>query len=58
MSIVKQGQKSIRVVLPDKIYERLKRECPDYGDMSKLVRKLLIKHLEALNDLHQQEETS
>jgi hypothetical protein len=55
MSLVKHGQKSMRVVLPEALYNRLKRECPDHGDISKLIRKLLIKHLEQLRDLHQQE---
>ena len=55
MSIVKHGQKSLRVVLPDKLYEQLKKECPDYGDMSKLIRKLLTKYLD---DLHHEEDKS
>lgn len=54
MSIVKDGQKSLRIVLPQELYDRLKKECPDYGDMSKLMRKLLIKYLE---DLHQEEKS-
>ena len=48
MSLLKDGQKSMRVVLPVEIYNRLKKECPDHGDMSKLVRKLIVKHLEQL----------
>lgn len=50
MSLVKEGQKSVRVVLPVVLYNKLKRECPDHGDMSKLVRKLLQKHFEALKE--------
>lgn len=56
MSLVKEGQKSVRVVLPSALYNRLKRECPDHGDMSKLVRHLLVKHLEALKDLYGDDE--
>lgn len=52
MSILKEGQKSVRVVLPDDLYALLKKECPDHGDMSKLIRKLLIKHLEGLQEEH------
>jgi hypothetical protein len=52
MSILKEGQKSVRVVLPDDLYALLKKECPDHGDMSKLIRKLLIKHLEGLREEH------
>lgn len=55
MSILKNGQKSVRVVLPEDLYNQLKKECPDHGDLSKLVRKLIIKHLEGLIDLHQLE---
>lgn len=50
MSIVKDGQKSVRVVLPEDLYKVLKKECPDHGDLSKLIRKLIIKHLEGLRD--------
>lgn len=50
MSIVKDGQKSVRVVLPEDLYNVLKKECPDHGDLSKLIRKLIIKHLEGLRD--------
>lgn len=48
MSLVKDGQKSVRVVLPSSMYEKLKQECPDHGDMSKLIRNLLRRHLKAL----------
>ena len=57
MSILKDGQKSLRVVLPDDLYNRLKKECPDHGDMSKLIRKLLIKHLEGLEEDHDRPKT-
>ena len=53
MSILKDGQKSIRVVLPEHVYERLKNECPSHGDMSKLIRQLLIKYLSSLEEYHQ-----
>jgi hypothetical protein len=50
MSILRDGQKSIRIVLPAILYERLKAECPDHGDLSKLVRKLLIKYLTSIKE--------
>jgi hypothetical protein len=50
MSLVKEGQKSVRVVLPQSMYDKLKVECPDHGDMSKLIRTLLRKHLRALEN--------
>lgn len=48
VSKVKNGQKSIRIVMPLSLYEKLKEECQDHGDISKLVRKLIRKHLETL----------
>jgi len=37
----KETQKSVRVVLPLKMYNSLKDRCLDYGDLSRLVRHLL-----------------
>ena len=37
----KETQKSVRVVLPLKMYDAVKDKCLDYGDMSRLVRHLL-----------------
>jgi hypothetical protein len=48
VSKVKDGQKSIRIVMPTSLYNQLKEECQDHGDISKLVRRLLKKHLESL----------
>jgi hypothetical protein len=56
MSIVKEGQKSVRVVLPITLYNKVKKECRDHGDISKLVRKLLVKHFEALKEEHSDSE--
>ena len=50
MSIIRDGQKSIRIVLPANLYERLKKECPDHGDLSKLIRKLLVKYLQSIKE--------
>ena len=51
MSLVKKEiQKSVRVVLPVKMYNRLKDECPEHGDLSRLVRVLLNRHLKALEE--------
>lgn len=44
----KEAQKSIRIVVPLSLYEMVKEECMDHGDISRLVRRLLVKHLEAL----------
>ena len=41
-------QRSIRIALPEELYEELKRTCQDHGDLSKLVRQLLIKYLKSL----------
>jgi hypothetical protein len=43
VSLLKEGQKSIRVVVPIRLYDRLKEQCVDHGDISRLVRKLLEK---------------
>ena len=40
--------KPIRIVIPDELYKRLKAECRDHGDISKLVRKLLVKYLDMM----------
>ena len=41
----KEPQKSIRVVLPLTLYTKMKVECQDHGEISRLIRKLLIKYL-------------
>lgn len=46
MSIVKNGQKSIRVVLDEGLYQAIKKQYPEHGELSQLVRKLLIKHID------------
>jgi hypothetical protein len=43
MSLVKENQKSVRVVLNQKLYDDVKARCLDYGDISKIVRHLLRK---------------
>ena len=43
-------QRSIRVAMPESLYQKLKRETPDHGSLSQLVRKLLEKHLEAITE--------
>jgi hypothetical protein len=37
----KETQKSVRVVLPLELYNKVKERCIDYGDLSRLVRHLL-----------------
>ena len=44
----KKKQHPIRIVVNDALYERLKQECSDHGDVSKLVRKLLTKYLDMM----------
>ncbi len=44
----KESQKSIRVVLPLTLYTKMKAECQDHGEISRLIRKLLIKYLSNL----------
>ena len=44
-------QRSIRVALPEVLYEKLKVECQEHGDLSKLVRQLLIKHLKGIEGI-------
>ena len=39
----KSAQKSLRVVLPLSLYEKLKERCHERGDISKVVRSLLRK---------------
>jgi len=38
-------QRSIRVAMPEELYESLKRYCVSHGEISQLVRSLLIKYL-------------
>ena len=42
-------QHSIRIVIDDNLYARLKEECRDHGDISKLVRKLVTKYLDMMD---------
>lgn len=46
----KEPQKSIRIVLPLRLYERMKKECPDHGNISQLIRGLLLKYLNSLEN--------
>ena len=41
-------QRSIRVAMPEAMYEKLKVVAPTHGDISKLVRDLLLKYIAAL----------
>ena len=36
--------------MPEALYEELKIECPEHGQISQLIRKLLLKHLKSLQD--------
>ena len=36
--------------MPEELYEELKNECPEHGQISLLVRQLLIKHLSKLKE--------
>lgn len=38
----------IRIVISQPLYDRLKEQCHDHGDISKLVRKLLSKYLDMM----------
>lgn len=38
-------QRSIRVAMPEALYEKLKAVTPSHGDISKLIRDLLLKYL-------------
>jgi len=50
-NIMKEGQKSIRIIMADDLYEALKLECQEHGDVSRLIRRLIKKHLESLGRL-------
>lgn len=41
-----EKNRNIRIVVPKDLYDRLKDLCPEHGQLSQLVRKLIIKHLE------------
>ena len=43
-------QRSIRIAMPEALYQELKKECEEHGEISQLIRKLLIKHLKSLSD--------
>jgi len=38
-------QRSIRIAMPEAMYEKLKLVAPEHGDLSKLVRDLLLKYM-------------
>lgn len=40
-------QRSIRIAMPEALYEKLKAAAPEHGDLSKLIRDLIIKFLNA-----------
>ena len=39
-----ETQKSLRIVIPLELYSRVKEACPEHGQISQLVRALLLKH--------------
>jgi len=43
-------QKSLRIVIPLELYAQVKLACPEHGQISQLVRALLIKHFLQLAD--------
>jgi hypothetical protein len=45
-----ETQRSIRIAMPEELYQELKDECPEHGQISQLIRKLLIKHLKSLEE--------
>jgi hypothetical protein len=49
MSLVKAGQKSVRVVLSLEMYNRVKSQCDEHGDISRLIRSLIRKHFAGLD---------
>ena len=50
MAKLKADQKSMRIVLPEALYDKLRIETPEHGDISKLIRRLLIKYLDSVAD--------
>jgi metal-responsive CopG/Arc/MetJ family transcriptional regulator len=40
-------QRSIRVAMPEPLYQKLKAVAPEHGDVSKLIRDLLLKYIAA-----------
>ena len=45
-----ETQRSIRVALPEELYIDLKNYCKSHGELSQLVRSLLVKHLKQMKD--------
>lgn len=43
-------QKSIRIVIPTTLYNRLKAQCSRYGDMSALIRKILEQKIKEMEE--------
>lgn len=41
----KKREKSIRIILPEELYARLKAVTPDHGDISRIVRTLLKQYI-------------
>ena len=42
---INNPQKSIRIILPLELYNRLKLQTPDHGMLSQLIRHLIERHL-------------
>ena len=42
---------AIRIVVDGNLYARLKKECKGHGEVSSLVRKLLTKYLDMLEEV-------
>ena len=40
--------RAIRVLLPNELYEKVKKQCPDHGMLSQLIRALLEKYLRGM----------
>ena len=40
-------QRSIRIAMPEAMYQKLKAVASEHGDISKLVRDLLLKYISA-----------
>ena len=41
--------KPVRILIPVPLWNRVKDYCPEHGDVSRLIRNLLRKHLNAMD---------
>ena len=47
---IEEPSRAIRVLLPNELYEKVKKQCPDHGMISQLIRALLEKYVRGMEE--------